>query len=116
MTNISLALPVSRKFTYANFKQDDDIAYINSCRASSKIKFIMTQNRIYRVLVNKDIQGDYTQPEYVVKENHTNVAHGTYEYQGTLEFDDIPIVDEIEICSIHSPNLDLCTINELRIC
>jgi ATP-dependent 26S proteasome regulatory subunit len=111
MANISLALPISRKFTYANFEQDDDIAYINSCRASSKIKFIMSENRIYRVVVNKDIRGDYTQPEYIIQKNHRTDNSGAY--QAIFEFNDIPIVDEIEICSIHSPDLDLCTINEL---
>lgn len=107
-------LPVSRKFTYANFDQDDDIAYVNiGLHHDTGIKFLLCENKIFRVVKNGDKpDSSFSQAEYIVKNSLKN-THSKYEYQGAIEFVDIPSAKNIKIVNIESNKLHYCSRYEL---
>lgn len=111
----SIKLPASRKFTYADFKQDDDIAYMNcGSRYDIGIKFIVSEHHLYRVLKNNDKSETYSQPEYIIKTKYKErESSSKYDYQGTLEFTDVPSAKIITITNVESCNLNYCTQEEL---
>lgn len=110
----SIKLPVSRKFTYADFKQDDDIAYMNcGSHYNTGINFIVSEKRLYRVLKNNDKSETFSQPEYIIKTIHKDIGSSKYEYQGTLEFKNLPPAKIITITNIESDDLNYCTQEEL---
>lgn len=100
-------LPISRKFTYADFLQDDDIAYVSygSHYNNINISFIVSEKRVYRVLTN-DKKSPLGELEYIIKKNFKNKDSSKFDYQGTLEFKDIPNAKKIVITEIEGDKLN----------
>lgn len=115
MSDTYIKLPVSRQFTYANFKQDDDIAFMNCGSHYDKgIKFIISENRVYRVLKNNDESDTFTAPEYIIKEKFKESMNTSkYDFQGVLEFTKIPSAKTIKIINIENNLLNYCTQEDL---
>lgn len=106
-----VTVPVSRKFTYADFEHDADIVYVNyGTRYDDTIKFIILENNVFRVLKNKDEIDKYTLPEYIIQKNDND---STYNFKGILEFYKIPVAKNVYITEIKCKNLNYSTNDEL---
>ena len=101
---MSVIVPISRKISFVDFKEDDDIAFLNTgSHYSNKTKFILYEKCIYRIKENI-VDEKYSTPEYIIKKKANSVDG----YKCITEFSSIPTAKIIKITSIDSDDLTYC--------
>lgn len=89
-------IPVSRKITFLNFRNNFDVAY---CSHNSKSKYLLYNNKIYTIQECKELKSSYSEKEYIIH-GSCKKSYNNYSHEEVYEFDSLPTLSKITVFDI----------------